>query len=163
MTINHERLMGRNTQPRLSTTWRRRLRCYLPAACLLLSGCFNADAMIDARRKVAILARLEEVDLGKYRLTLPRPAQSTEMAEIQFHAFGQVANRDLDEVTEALETYGPELRHRLLLAARQLEIKDIEDPALGLLGSQIAAVINEVLPGKPLQSVGFYRFGYYNF
>jgi len=119
--------------------------------------------MIDARRKVAILARLEEVDLGKFRLTLSHPPQSVEMAEIQFHAFGQVANRDLDQVTDALETYGPELRHRLLLAARQLQLKDLEDAQLKLLRTQIATVFNETLPGEPLQSVGFYQFRYYNF
>lgn len=131
--------------------------------CLLLGGCFNSQAMIEARRKVAILARLEEVDLGKFRLTLPQPFETNEMAEIQFHAFGQVANRDLDQVTEALEDYGPELRHQLLLAARQLEMKDIESARLEALRTQIAKVINETLPGEPLQSVGFYQFGYYNF
>jgi hypothetical protein len=155
--------MNLSTQQRKIAKWRKRLHCCLPAIGLLLSGCFDAEAMIDARRKIAILARLEEVDLGEFRLTLPRPAQSADMAEIQFHAFGQVANRDLDKVTEALETHGPELRHRLLLAARQLELENIEDPQLDLLRSQIAAVINETLPGEPLQSVGFYRFGYYNF
>ena len=119
--------------------------------------------MIEARRKVAVLARLEEIDLGKFRLTLSRPVQSEEMAEIQFHAFGQVANRDLDEVSDALETYGPELRHRLLLAARELSLEDLEDARLDLLRTHIATVINETLPGEPLQSVGFYQFSYYNF
>ena len=119
--------------------------------------------MIDARRQVAILARLEEVDLGEFRLTLSQPVQTTEMAEIEFHAFGQVANRDLDKVTEALEIHGPELRHRLLLAARELNLKDIEDPKLDLLREKIAVVVNETIPGQPLQNVGFYRFGYYDF
>jgi len=137
-------------------------RC-LPVLCLLLAGCFDASAMIEARRKIAILARLEEVDLGKFRLTLSRPVQSDEMAEIQFHAFGQVANRDLDKVTDALETYGPELRNRLLMAARQLKLEDIEAARLDLLRTQIVSVINETLPGEPLQSVGFYQFSYYNF
>jgi len=140
------------------------LRCWgLALACLLLSGCFDAEALIESRRAVAIRTRLEEVDLGKFRLTLPRPVQSTEMAEIEFHAFGQVANRDLKRVTEALETHGPELRHRLLLAARELRLADIQDPQLALLRTQITAVVNESLEGDPLQSVGFYQFGYYNF
>ena len=119
--------------------------------------------MIEARRKVAILARLEEVDLGKFRLTLSRPIQSDEMAEIHFHAFGQVANRDVDEVTEALENYGPELRHRLLLAVRKLKLKELEDANLELLRQEIATIINETLPGEPLQSVGINQFSYYNF
>ncbi len=151
------------TKKRQLTNWQQRLCGCLPLVCLLLTGCFDADAMIDSRRKVAILARLEEVDLGKYRLTLSRPVQSSEMAEIQFHAFGQVANRDLDQVTDALETYGPELRNRLLLAARQLSLEDLEDAQLELLRTQIAMVINETLPGEPLQSVGFYQFSYHNF
>ncbi len=132
-------------------------------ACVLLCGCLDANAMIEARRKVAILARLEEVDLGKFRLTLSRPIQSDEMAEIHFHAFGQVANRDVDEVTEALENYGPELRHRLLLAVRKLKLKELEDANLELLRQEIATIINETLPGEPLQSVGINQFSYYNF
>jgi len=155
--------MSLRTQQRWHASWRDWLAHGVPAACLLLSGCFDADAMIESRRKIAILARLEEVDLGKFRLTLPRPVESADMAEIQFHAFGQVANRDLDKVSEALQTHGPELRHRLLIAARQLEFENIEDPQLDLLGSQIATLINETLPGDPLQSVGFYRFAYHNF
>ncbi len=139
------------------------LRYSWVGALVLLTGCFNTDAMIDARREVAILARLEEIDLGKYRLTLSRPVQSTEMAEIQFHAFGQVARRDLGDVTEAIETHGPELRHRLLMAARQLQLEDLEEAKLDPLRAEIAQVFNDMLPGKPLQSVGFYQFGYYNF
>ena len=147
---------------RPANSHRQRLRG-LPLACLLLVGCFDSQAMIDARRQVAILARLEEVDLGKYRLTLSQPVQTTEMAEVEFHAFGQVANRDHDKVIDALETHGPELRHRLLLAARQLNLQDIEDPSLELLREKIAVVVNETIPGEPVQNVGFYRFGYYNF
>ncbi len=155
------------TQKQQNTNWQSYLllllHCGLPSAFLMLTGCFDANGMIDARRKIAILARLEEVDLGKYRLTLSRPVQSDEMAEIRFHAFGQVANRDLDQITEALETYGPELRHRLLMAARQLTLEDLEDAQIDLLRTQITSVINETLPGEPLQSVGFYKFSYYNF
>ncbi len=151
------------THQRQNTNWHSHLCCYWPVVFLLLAGCFDADALIEARRKIAVLARLEEVDLGKFRLTLSRPYQNDEMAEIQFHAFGQVANRDLDQVTDSLETYGPELRHRLLMAARQLKLEDLEDARLDLLRTQIANVINETLPGEPLQSVGFYQFSYYNF
>ncbi len=139
------------------------VRWAMTIVCLSLVGCFDADAMIEARRKVAILARLEEVDLGEYRLTLPQPVQSTEMAEVQFHVFGQVANRDLDQVTEALETYGPELRSRILLAARKLSLKDLEDAQLELLRTEIVDVVNETLPGEPLQSIGLYSLNYYNF
>lgn len=130
--------------------------------CLLSEGCLNAEAMIEAKRAIAIRARLEEIDLGEYRISLPQPTETTEAAEIFFHAFGQVANRDLDKVEELLETLGPELRHRMLLATRQLTVEDIQDPPLTALKTQIAKVVNETLPGEPMQSVGFYRFGFSN-
>jgi len=151
--------MHNRDQPRRT----HRSLCCWPLLCLLLTGCFDAQGMIDARRQTAILARLEEVDLGKFRLTLPQPPQNNELAEIQFHAFGQVANRDKKEVTDALDIHGPKLRNRLLLAARQMQLEDLEDADLHLLREQIATVINETLPGAPLHSVGFYSFQYYNF
>ena len=129
---------------------------------LPLVGCFDAESMVEARRAVAIKARLEEVDLGEFRVTLPRPPETNEVAEISFHVFGHVANRDLRMVQDALETHGPELRHKLLLATRQLGMEEIEDPQLQSLRNYVAEVINETLPGDPLQFVGFYRFSFSN-
>ncbi|MCA9229065.1 MAG: flagellar basal body-associated FliL family protein [Planctomycetales bacterium] len=134
----------------------------LVLAILLCEGCFNAEALIESRRAFAIRARLEEVDLGKFVITLPQPADTVEAAEIYFHVFGQVANRDVHKVEELLISLGPELRHRLLLATRQLTVEDIQDPPLTALRTRIAEVVNETLPDEPLQSVGFYQFRYSN-
>ena len=114
--------------------------------------------MVEARRAVAIMARLEEVDLGKFRVSIPRPSETTEVAEIQFRVYGHVANRDLKLVQESLETRGPQLRHSMLLATRQLDLKEIEDPQR----VHLTEVVNDTLPGDPLQSVGFYQFIYSN-
>ncbi|NOY41415.1 MAG: hypothetical protein GXP26_06215 [Planctomycetes bacterium] len=130
--------------------------------CVIVPGCFSADTMIEKRRAIAILTRLEEIDLGEFRISVPRPSEQVAAAEIFFHAFGQVENRDLRRVQKSLEIYGPELRHRLLLATRALDIQDLEDPKLASLRENIATVINENLKGEPLQSVGFYNFRYSN-
>ncbi len=139
----------------------------LPAVllCLLMSsvGCFNADALIEARRIIATRTRLEEVDLGKFRVTLPHAAEKTENAELYFHVFGQVANRDLDKVQEAIEKNGPELRHSMLIAARLMSAEQLEDPQLKALRQSFTKVVNETLEGDPVQSIGFYRFGYMSF
>ncbi len=127
-----------------------------------VSGCFSADTMIEKQRAIAILTRLEEIDLGEFRISVPRPSEQVAAAEIYFHAFGQVENRDLRRVQKSLEIYGPELRHRLLLATRALDIEDLEDPKLAKLRENIASVVNENLKGEPLQSVGFYSFRYSN-
>ncbi len=134
----------------------------MTVACLLLVGCFDAESLIEERRAIAMRDRLEEVDLGEFRVSLPQPSETVEAAEIFFHVFGQVANRDMDQVRESLENLGPDFRHRLLLAVRQLALEDIQDPPLTTLRKQIADMVNETLPGEPLQSVGFYRFGYSN-
>ena len=132
--------------------------------CALLPsvGCFNADALIEARRMIAMRTRLEEIDLGKFRVTLPHAAERTESAELHFHVFGQVANRDLGKVKAALKKYKPEIRHRMLIAARLMTVEQLEDPQLTALRQSIAEVLNESLEGDLVQSIGFYRFGYMN-
>ena len=126
-------------------------------------GCFNAEAMIEERRVMAIRKRLVEVDLGEFRVTLPQIADHTESPELHFHVFGQVANRDLDAIEELLEKNGPEIRHDVLIVARMMTIKDLEDPKLATLRSRISQVVNDSLEGDPVQAVGFYRFSYMNF
>ena len=157
---------GENTNSRITL---RRLAGHigLPVALLLALltsvGCFNADAMIEARRIIASRTQLEEVDLGKFRVTLPHAVERTESSELHFHVFGEVTNRDLDKVEETLKKKGPEIRHRMLIVARLMTIEDLEDPKLTALRGSIAKVVNESLEGEPVQSVGFYRFGYMNF
>ena len=128
-----------------------------------MSGCFNAESMIESRRADALGARLVEVDLGKFHISLPQPPETTALAEIRFHIFGQVANRNLDIVQKSLETNGPEIHHRLLLATRQLRPGEINDPELTSLRTHIVNVFNETLPEEPLQSVGFYYFRFSDF
>lgn len=126
-------------------------------------GCFDADALIEARRTVAMRTRLEEVDLGEFRVTLPHAAERTENAEIYFHVFGQVAHRNLEKVKKSIDKHGAEIRHRMLITARMMTAEQLEDPQLKDLRTIFAEVVNETLEGNPVQSVGFYRFGYMSF
>ena len=61
-------------------------RLGIVAVCLLTAGCYDAEAMVKSRRELAIRAQLEEIDLGKFRITLPQPNETTEVAEIQSFA-----------------------------------------------------------------------------
>ena len=142
---------------------RRQTNCLLLSGligCVSLVGCFDAGTMIEKRRAIAILTRLEEIDLGEFRISIPRPSDELAAAELFFHAFGQVENRDFKLVKNSIEKYGPELHHRLLLASRALSVQDLEDPKLTQLRKNIVSAINENLEGEPLQSVGFYKFLY---
>jgi hypothetical protein len=158
--------LGENPGSRL-TLRRLSARAGLLVVLLLASltsvGCFNAEAMIEARRVIAIRTRLVEVDLGEFRVTLPHAAQRTESSELHFHVFGQIANRDLKKIEQSLEKSGPEIRHDVLMAARLMSVDDLEDPKLAKLRDHIVQVVNESLEGEPVREVGFYRFGYMNF
>ena len=133
------------------------------AGCCSLAGCYDAEALVDARRAVAVRARLVEVDLGEYSITLPRPYKEFERAQVNFHAFGQVAHRDLKAAEATLKARAPDLRHRLLLAVRQMDMQEIGDPALEALRKTITEAVNEMLAEKPVQSVGFYSFTFANY
>ncbi len=130
---------------------------FLVLASAQMLGCYDAKALISSRQEIAIRTRLEEVDLGEFQVSLPRPVEKAESPEIHIHVFGQVANRDLDTVEDALDKHGPEIRHQLLLVTRQLTAQELEDPLLTSLRTNIVSVVNKMLPGEPLQSVGFYR------
>ena len=107
---------------------------------------------------MAIQLRLEEVDLGTFRVTMPQPPESIETALIEFHAFGRVANRHLKNVTALLEERSAELKHRTLLAVREMNQSALQETDLETLRTQILAVYNDVLPDEPMHSVGFYKF-----
>lgn len=130
--------------------------------CPWLLGCYDAKALIEARREVAIKARLVEVDLGEFHITLPGPYTERKRAEIHFRAFGQVANRDLKMIRRTLESNGPDLQNRMLLVVRQMKMSEIQEPALSTLRESLVTAINDTLPGDPLQFVGFYSFGFVN-
>lgn len=128
-----------------------------------LAGCYDEQVLIEARKAVAIRSRLEEVDLGRFRVTMPKPYSELERAEISFHAFGRVANKDLDSVSDLIDKNGPELKHRLLLAVRQMHLDEMKDPALKSVRESIKESFNKTIEGEPIQTVGFYEFNYSNF
>ena len=123
-----------------------------------MAGCFNADAMLETRFKNARLSTLEEVELGHFQVTLPQLGQSIVATVIDFHAFARVANRDVSEVTKTLKRRGPEIRHNMLMAIRNLKLEELEETSLDSLKSDIEHVANESFEGTPLRGVGFYQF-----
>lgn len=125
-----------------------------------MSGCFNADRLIESRRLTAIRAKLQEVELGDFRITLPQGDTFDETTELHFRVFGRVATRDAKTVGELLENYEPQIRDQMLVATRGLSREDIEEPKLSALRKTIAEVINGYLEDEPVQSVGFYTFRY---
>jgi len=127
------------------------------AAC---SGCYDAESLAAARRDDANGLKLVEVDVGQYRVTLPKLPGMDGAGVIGFHAFGQVANRDKEFVTEQLKEREPELRHRMLLAVRRLKRDGLEEPDLESLRDQVHDVLNAMLGDDIVHHIGFYDFSY---
>jgi hypothetical protein len=124
----------------------------------LLAGCFDSDAMIASRQNLVQLSRLEEVDLGAFLVTLPYRPSSTSSIVVDFHAFGRVTHSNYKKVSKVIQQRGPELRHRMLIAVRELELQELQEPALDTLRTNLELVVNETLADHPMQAIGFYRF-----
>lgn len=114
--------------------------------------------MVAARQNLAQISRLEEVDLGAFLVTLPYQPNSTSSIVVNFHAFGRVAHSNYNQVAKLIEQRGPELRHRMLITVRELNLQELQEPGLDTLRSNIEQVVNKTLPDHPLQAIGFYRF-----
>jgi hypothetical protein len=150
--LSHLRL-----RPRRRWHWR-------PALALLtmiaLPGCFDGSAILQAHEKETNLVRLDEVDIGEYRITLPHAPGRTGGGVIEFHVFGQVARRDRDKVASALQFNSAEIRYRVLLLTRGLTQEQLDEPKLTTLRTQITKIANASLETKMVRNVGFYRFAF---
>ena len=125
-----------------------------------LVGCYDIEALEQARHEETNLVKLAEVDLGAFHVTLPQATSEAGGCVVDFHAFGRVASRDQAKVAQELEERRPELRSRMLLALRAMTAEELEEPSLDSLRESIAAAINQALDKKRVKNVGFYSFSY---
>jgi len=121
-------------------------------------GCYDAEQLFKDRQEATNVLRLEEVDLGAFRVSLPHVLGSAFDSVVDFHVFGNVSRRDRAAVAQALETRAPELRSRMLLSIRGMSDMDFEDPKLAKLREAIASVVNDALEKQLVKKVGFYHF-----
>src|SRR4051794_16104391 len=63
-----------------------------------LVGCYDASALRKEQAGATTNARLEEIDLGAYRISLPHILGEANDSIVDFHAFGQVPEKDQDAV-----------------------------------------------------------------
>jgi hypothetical protein len=124
------------------------------------SGCVDGGAVLDAHEQETNLVRLDEIDIGEFRVTLPHAPGSAGGGVVEFHAFGQVAHRDRDKVASVLHQNSAELRYRVLLLVRALTREQLDEPRLQSLRSQITQVANASFDEKMVKNVGFYKFAF---
>jgi hypothetical protein len=128
----------------------------LLAAAFVTGGCYDGKAIIERVRSAALRNRLEEVDLGTFRLTMPRDPTTNAFAEVDLHVFGTAPRYRVQSIEKQLKTDGYRLRHETLLAVRDATLDELAEPDLTKLRNRIEQVVNHILDDAPVKSVGFY-------
>jgi hypothetical protein len=126
------------------------------AAVLVCGGCYDGKMIIDRVRSAALRNRLEEVDLGTFRTTMPRDPATNAFAEIEIHVFGTAPRYQVRSIERQLDDDGYRLRHDTLLAVRNTTLEELAEPDLAKLRERIEQVVNNVLDDAPVKSIGFY-------
>lgn len=124
-------------------------------------GCVDAEGMINQRREIARGMRLEEVDLGKFNITLPPKTPEGKGGVVNFHAFVQVTHRDQEQVQEIVDESIPRLRHHMLMAVRRFSADDLTEPELIALRKELVEAVNEPFEEPVVKAAGFYKFKFY--
>ncbi len=127
---------------------------------LSTAGCYDEAALVDAHREETSLVKLDEIDMGEYRISLPSQSGDAGGGVVSFHVFGQATRRDHDQVTKLLKQNDPELRRRILLVVRGLKQAELDEPRLDALRGQILQAANAALDAKLVKKIGFYRFSF---
>ena len=129
----------------------------LAVALSLMSGCYDGEAMLKQAKSTALSSSVVEVDLGKFRTTLPRDPNTNTFIELELHVFGTVSRAHFADVKKQLRTDDYRLRQETLTAVRSSTREELSDPTLAQLRARIEQVLNKVLTDAPLNEVGFYQ------
>ena len=126
-------------------------------ALVLTVGCYSGEVLVDRVRNDALRLRQEEVDLGRYTVTMPRDPATTEIVEVEMRVFGSLARYQQADVQAQLEEKEFLLRHGALMAIRNSSLADFSEPDLTTLRTKLLAVANGLLEEPNLRKVGFHE------
>lgn len=122
----------------------------------MLSGCYDGKALVEDVRRNAIRTRLIEVDLGKFRVTMPRDQRTSVMTEVDLHLYGEAPRYLVSDLEKELEDKQYLVHDRTIMTLRELDPRELVDPDLIALRTQLLDTMNEVLTSTKISSVGFY-------
>lgn len=128
----------------------------LAVASCVVSGCYDGDTLVQRVRDRSIRTRLEEIDLGTFRATLPRDEVSSEVTEIDLHLFGEMPRHKIDQVEDQLEEKAFLLHDKTLAALRELDREDLTHPDLPELREKMLLTVNGVLDEPLIEAIGIH-------
>ncbi|WP_425396524.1 hypothetical protein [Aeoliella sp.] len=124
-------------------------------ALLAASGCYNSKKLLEEARNQAIRTRLDEVQLGEFRTTLPRPDADSSPMEVVVDLFGTVPRYKIPEVSQVIERDDYRVRQAVIIALRKTTAAEIADPRLTTFRERLLTVVNAELGETKLESLGF--------
>lgn len=135
----------------------RRSSCLLAVLVAACAGCYSGEGLVARVHSDAIRLRLEEIELGRFRVTLPRDERTSEMTEIVVHLYCEVARYKITSVKEETERLRPQIEDVVIRTLREVSHEELAEPPLNSLRERLMTAINSVLTEAPLQSLGFYE------
>ncbi|MCO6044006.1 hypothetical protein NG895_08805 [Aeoliella sp. ICT_H6.2] len=123
--------------------------------CLATAGCYDGKRLVEAARNQAIRTRLDEVDLGEYRTTLPRYDADSSAMEIVVELYGTAIRYKIPDVEKTIEQDDYRLRQAVIIALRRTTAAEIADPHLTTFRERLLTVVNAELGETPIESLGF--------
>lgn len=130
--------------------------CALGVALACATGCYNGEKLVQQAHSSAIKGRLEELDLGQFRITMPLDIATGETTAVIIHPFALTPHYRLKAISKQLKTDRAALEHHTLLAVRSATGAELAEPSLDALRERLRGAANEVLRDEPIQSIGFY-------
>ena len=134
--------------------------CFAVAVAVATAGCYDAESLIAKVNDEASRMRLEEVELGVYRTTLPRTSDSMATVTLELELFGFIAKKDVPDAQVRLSEAESLMRHDILVAVRQSTADEFADPELQAVRTRVLQVANDLLEGEPIQSIGLKSMTY---
>lgn len=124
-------------------------------ATVATTGCYDSKRLIEAARNKAIQTRLDEVDLGEFRTTLPRDHADSSAMEVVVDLFGTVPRYKIPVVQEVIDRDEYRMRQAVIIALRKTTANEIADPHLTTFRERLLTVVNAELGETQLESLGF--------
>jgi hypothetical protein len=136
----------------------------LRSLCLLIglllatvnTGCYDGGVLLEQARSAAQRTRSAEVDLGTYRTTLPKDAQTKSLTDLELHFFGTVPRYRVPVIERQIKAEEYRLRHEVIAAVRNSPVEELAEPNLTQLRARIEKVVNGIFEESPVNSIGFY-------
>jgi hypothetical protein len=126
-----------------------------------LAGCYDGAAMVARISRRVSDDHREEVDLGRYEVTLPRSDDDPVATTLNLEVVATVHRDNASALKRQLAAVETRLRHATILALRKTNRNELLEPKLQSLHDRVEATTEELLTAASIESIAFRSFAVY--